>query len=73
MFVSQVYLKVWISHTFRDLFEQRLLDFFELRWLNDIQDLLNLTQEHHLIREEMQNMKQHLDLADKCDKCDVGL
>lgn len=44
-----VYLKVWIGHTFRDLFEQWLLDFLELCWLNNIQNLLDFTQEHHLM------------------------
>lgn len=47
--MSQAYLKVWIGHTSRDLFEQWLLDFLELRGLNDIQNLLDFTQEHHLI------------------------
>lgn len=55
LFVSQAHLKVWIGHTSGDLFEQRLLDFLKLCWLNDIQNLLDFTQKHHLIvREEAQ-------------------
>lgn len=52
-----IYLKVWVGHTFRDLLKKRLLDFFELRSLNDIEDLFNLSQEHHLIGEEAQRIK----------------
>lgn len=44
----QSYLKVWIGHTSGDLFEQRLLDFNELRWFNDVQNLLNFPKKHHL-------------------------
>lgn len=69
VYLCHVYLKVWIGHTFRDLFEQRLLDFLELRWLNDIQNLLDLTQKHHLIREETWSRKQHQDLIDHSDEC----
>lgn len=37
LYVSVItYLKMWIGNTFRDLFEQRLLDFLELCWLNNI-------------------------------------
>ncbi len=53
-----LYLKMWIGHTSRDLFKQRLLDFFELRRLNDVQNLLDLTQKHHLLREKSQNRKR---------------
>lgn len=49
LLVSVVYLKVWVGHTFRDLSEQGLLDFLELCRLNDIQNLFNFTQEHHLL------------------------
>lgn len=31
-----------------DLFEERLLDPHKLRWLDHIQDLLDLPQKHHL-------------------------
>lgn len=48
---------MWVSHTSRDLPEQRLLDFLELCWLNDIQNLLNFTQEHHLIEPKMEIIK----------------
>lgn len=43
------YLKVRIGHTSRDLLEERLLDFLELRRLDDVEDLLDFTQEHDLI------------------------
>lgn len=43
------YLEVWAGHTFSKLSEERLLDFDELRRLNDVQDLLQLVQEHHLL------------------------
>lgn len=61
----QSYLKVWIGHTSGDLFEQRLLDFNELRWFNDVQNLLNFPKKHHLNlylknlkREPVQRRKQ---------------
>lgn len=47
---------MWIGYTFRDLLEQRLLDLFELGWFDDIQNLFNFAQEHHLIGQEVQNI-----------------
>lgn len=41
-------LKVWAGHTSGDLFEEGLLDLDKLCGLNDVQDLLQLPQEHHL-------------------------
>lgn len=43
-----LYLEVRAGDTGCDLFEERLLDPDELRWLDHVQDLLNLPQEHHL-------------------------
>lgn len=57
LLLYDVYLKVGIGHTFGDLFEQRLLNFLELRGLDDIQNLLNLTQKHHLIGQKAHNIK----------------
>lgn len=59
------YLEVWAGHTFSELSEERLLDFDELRRLNDVQDLLQLVQEHHLLRTvslwpELQETHYHL-------------
>lgn len=45
----QVYLKMWIAHTFRDLLKQRFLDFLELCRLDDVENLLNFPQEHDLM------------------------
>lgn len=42
------YLEMRAGDTGCDLFEERLLDADELRRLDHIQDLLNLSQEHHL-------------------------
>ena len=46
---NQEYLEVGISHTSGDLLEQGLLDLLELRGLDDVQDLLDLPQVHHLV------------------------
>ena len=43
-----VYLEVRAGDAGCDLFEERLLHSDELRWLDYIQDLLDLSQEHHL-------------------------
>lgn len=77
----QSYLKVWIGHTSGDLFEQRLLDFNELRWFNDVQNLLNFPKKHHLNlylknlkREPVQRRKQTV-VREKimtADGCTVG-
>ena len=40
---------MWAGHTLGELSEERLLDFDELRGLDDVQDLLQLVQEHHLL------------------------
>lgn len=48
MGVSCEYLKMWTAHTFRDLLKQRLLDFLELRRLDDVENLLDFPQEHDL-------------------------
>lgn len=53
--VSHGYLKMWIAHTFRNLLKQRFLDFLELRWLDNVENLLDFPQEHDLvISKEMQ-------------------
>ena len=39
---------MWTRHTHRDLLEERLHDLLELRRFNHVEDLLHLTQEHHL-------------------------
>lgn len=59
------YLEVRAGHTFGKLSEEWLLDFDELRWLNNVQDLLQLIQEHHLLRTvslwpELQQTHDHL-------------
>lgn len=36
-------LEVWAGDTSGDLFEKWILDFDELRWFDDVQDLLQLT------------------------------
>ena len=46
---NQEYLEVGISHTSGDLLEQGLLNLLELRGLDDVQDLLDLPQVHHLV------------------------
>lgn len=48
VFESLAYLEVRFGHTYRDLFEQRLLDFLEMRRLDDVQDLFDFAQEHQL-------------------------
>ena len=45
-----IHLKVWTGDTLGNLLEQWFLDFDELRRLDHIQNLLDLTQEHHLVR-----------------------
>lgn len=53
--LSHGYLKMWIAHTFRNLLKQRFLDFLELRWLDNVENLLDFPQEHDLvISKEMQ-------------------
>lgn len=64
-------LEVRIGHTSRNLFEQWLLDFLELRRLNDIQNLLHFTQEHHLIGWDVQSVKQCEELVDSYHKYTV--
>lgn len=41
---------MWVGHTFTDLLKQRLLDLFELCRFDDVQNLLEFTQKHHLSR-----------------------
>lgn len=41
-------LEVWAGDTSGDLFEEGLLDLDKLRGLNNVQDLLQLPQKHHL-------------------------
>ena len=55
--LSGVYLEVGIGYTLGDLFKKRLLDLFKLRGLNNVQDLLDLTQEHDLVRKHTHNHK----------------
>lgn len=43
------YLKMWTRYAFGYLTEQRLLYFDKLWRIDHIQDLLNFTQEHHLL------------------------
>lgn len=40
---------MWTRHTSCDLPKKRLLDSSELRRLDDVQDLLNLAQEHNFL------------------------
>ena len=42
------YLKVRAGDTLCNLLKKWFLDFHKLRWLDHVQNLLNLTQEHHL-------------------------
>ena len=44
----RLYLKVWTGDALGDLLEERLLDLDELSGLDHVEDLLDLTQEHHL-------------------------
>lgn len=46
--VGAAYLEVRAGDASGDLFEERLLDADELRWLDYVQDLLDLSEEHHL-------------------------
>lgn len=60
-----VYLEVWTGHTLGQLSEQWLHDLDELRGLDDVQDLLQLVEEHHLfgavgLRPELQQAHDHL-------------
>jgi len=41
-------LKVRTRNAFGDLFEERVLDLDELRRLDHVQDLFDLSEEHHL-------------------------
>ena len=43
------YLEMWAGHTLGQLSEEWLLDLDKLGRLNDIQDLLQLIEEHHLL------------------------
>lgn len=46
--LGAVYLEVRAGDAGGDLFEERLLDADELRRLDHVQDLLDLSEEHHL-------------------------
>lgn len=48
MVVGFVYLEVRAGDASGDLLEERLLDANELRRLDHVQDLLDLSEEHHL-------------------------
>lgn len=50
------YLKMRTSYTLGDLFKQQLLNLLELCRLNDVQNLLDLAQEHDLCREVRQTL-----------------
>ena len=47
--ITESYLEVRAGDTFGNLFEQRFLDLDKLSWLNHVQNLLDLAQEHHLL------------------------
>lgn len=49
MLFKILYLKVWTGHAFGDLPEQLLLDLDELRRIDDVEDLLDLAEEHDLL------------------------
>ena len=50
---TRLYLKVWTGDALGDLLEERLLDLDELSGLDHVEDLLDLTQEHHLKNAEL--------------------
>lgn len=41
-------LEMWAGDTFSQLSTERLLNLDKLVWINDVQYLLHLSQEHHL-------------------------
>ena len=62
-----VHLKVWTGDTLGNLLEKRLLDFDKLRRLNHIQNLLNFTQEHHLMKKKPESGKVKVNSTSFCE------
>lgn len=48
--LGKPYLEVRAGDTSGELLEEWLLNLYELLWVDDVKDLLHLTQVHHLLR-----------------------